>query len=70
MSRNKSIVGPSIWMIIISLLYHGGPEAPGALTELGLKSSYVEPDTWDRAPAIEVLKKRFGFGEELIDQYR
>lgn len=55
--------------VIVLSADHGGPEAPGALTELGLKASYVEPDTWDRAPAIEALKKRFGFGEELIDQY-
>jgi len=48
---------------------HGGPEAPGALTELGLKSDYVDPGSWDRTPAINRLKQRFGFGEELIDQY-
>jgi len=55
--------------VVVLSADHGGPEAPGALTELGLRTSYVEPDTWDRTPAIEALKKRFGVGEELIDQY-
>ncbi len=56
-------------MVIVLSADHGGPEAPGALTELGLKADYVDPDSWDRAPAIAALKQRFGFGEELIDQY-
>ena len=55
--------------VIVLSADHGGPEAPGALTELGLQATYVEPDTWDRAPAIAALKERFGVGEELIDQY-
>lgn len=48
---------------------HGGPEAPGALQQYGFDVNYVEPDTWDKAPAFERLKKRFGIGEELIETY-
>ena len=48
---------------------HGGPEAPGALQEYGFDVNYVEPDTWDKAPAFERLKERFGIGEELIETY-
>jgi len=55
--------------VVVLSADHGGPEAPGALTALGLRSSYVEPESWDRAPAIAALKQRFGVGEELIDQY-
>jgi hypothetical protein len=55
--------------VIVLSADHGGPEAPGALTELGLKADYVDPESWDRAPAIRALEQRFGLGEELIDQY-
>ncbi len=55
--------------VIVLSADHGGPEAPGALTELGLKADYVDPSSWDRAPAIAALEQRFGFGEDLIDQY-
>jgi predicted AlkP superfamily pyrophosphatase or phosphodiesterase len=55
--------------VIVLSADHGGPEAPGALTELGLDADYVDPSRWDRAPAIATLKQRFGVGEELIDQY-
>jgi hypothetical protein len=56
-------------VVVVLSSDHGGPEVPGALTELGLESDYVRPDQWDKAPAIAALKKRFGIGEELIDQY-
>jgi len=48
---------------------HGGPEAPGALQQYGFDVNYVEPDTWDKAPAFDRLKQRFGIGEELIETY-
>jgi predicted AlkP superfamily pyrophosphatase or phosphodiesterase len=48
---------------------HGGPEAPGYLRELGFEADYIDPKTWDKAGAIEKLKKRFGIGEELIATY-
>ncbi len=56
-------------VVVVLSADHGGPEVPGALTELGLEADYVHPDRWDKAPAIAALKKRFGIGEELIDQY-
>ncbi|MDH3733070.1 MAG: alkaline phosphatase family protein [Gemmatimonadota bacterium] len=48
---------------------HGGPEVPGYLAELGVPAGYVEPDEWDRAPAIAALEERFGVGEALIETY-
>ena len=48
---------------------HGGPEVPGALTELGLEADYVDPKSWDTTPGIEALKQRFGIGRELITAY-
>ena len=55
--------------VVVLSADHGGPEVPGALTELGLAADYVQPDQWDKAPAIAALEKRFGVGKELIDQY-
>ena len=55
--------------VIVLSADHGGPEAPGALTELGLEADYVAPSSWDRAPAIASLEERFGVGEDLIDRY-
>jgi len=55
--------------VIVLSADHGGPEVPGALTDLGLAASFVDPDSWDRAPAIMELKRRFGVGEELVEQY-
>jgi predicted AlkP superfamily pyrophosphatase or phosphodiesterase len=48
---------------------HGGPEAPGYLTELGFEADYIDPDSFDRDGAIAALKARFGIGEKLIDTY-
>ena len=36
---------------------------------MGFESDYVAPKTWDKAGAIEKLKKRFGIGKELITTY-
>ncbi len=55
--------------VVVLSADHGGPEVPGALTELGLDATYVHPDQWDRAPAIAALEKRFGVGKELIERY-
>jgi hypothetical protein len=62
------LVGLDRTLIVLSA-DHGGPEVPGHLLELGIPSGYVEPDDWDRDPAISALKERFGVGEELIETY-
>ncbi|MCP4690982.1 MAG: alkaline phosphatase family protein, partial [Desulfobacterales bacterium] len=61
-------VGLEHTLIVLSA-DHGTPEAPGYLKSLGIEAGYVEPKTWDKAPAIEALKKKFGVSEELIQQY-
>jgi arylsulfatase A-like enzyme len=61
-------VGLKNTLIVLSA-DHGAPEAPGYLNALGLEASYVVPETWDKASAIESLKKRFGVGEEIIQTY-
>jgi len=61
-------VGLDNTLIVLSA-DHGGPEAPGYLRELGFEADYIDPTTWDKAGAIEKLKKRFGIGEELIATY-
>ncbi len=48
---------------------HGGPEVPGYLTSQGLQASYVDPESWNRAPGMAALKARFGISEELIASY-
>lgn len=48
---------------------HGGPEAPGYLSELGFEADYINTDAFDKAGVIDSLKQRFGIGEELITTY-
>ena len=48
---------------------HGGPEAPGYLTELGFEAEYIDPKAFDKEGAIAALKARFGIGKELIKTY-
>ncbi len=55
--------------IVVLSADHGGPEAPGYLAELGFEADYVDPKLFDKAGAIQRLKKRFGIGEELITTY-
>jgi len=55
--------------VIVLCADHGGPEVPGYLNELGVDARYVTPSTWDKAPGIEALERRFGVGEELIQSY-
>ena len=61
-------VGLNKTLIVLSA-DHGGPEAPGYLSELGFEADYINPETWDKTGAIKTLKNRFGIGEELITQY-
>ena len=63
-----TLVGLENTLVVLSA-DHGSPEVPGYLSELGIPAGYVEPDAWDRAPAVESLKRRFGVAEELIETY-
>lgn len=61
-------VGLENTLIVLSA-DHGGPEAPGYLTSKGIESGYVSPDEWDKSPSINRLKKQFGIGQELIQEF-
>jgi predicted AlkP superfamily pyrophosphatase or phosphodiesterase len=58
-------VGLENTLIVLSA-DHGGPEAPGYLETFGIHADYVSPNKWDKEPAIERLKNKFGIGQELI----
>ena len=62
-------VGLANTLIVLSA-DHGQPEAPGYLQELGIdKAHYFDTEALDKTPAIAALKKQFGIGEELIEEY-
>jgi len=61
-------VGLDKTLIVLSA-DHGGAEAPGYLNELGIEARIIDPEGFDKEPAIEALKRRFGLGEELIQTY-
>jgi len=61
-------VGLEKTLIVLSA-DHGGPDAPGYLNSLGIPGSYVHPDHWEKTSAFETLKKKFGIGQELIQNY-
>jgi predicted AlkP superfamily pyrophosphatase or phosphodiesterase len=62
-------VGLENTLIVLSA-DHGQPEVPGYLHSLGIQSShYFNPKELDKAPAIAVLKERFGLGEEVIKDF-
>ncbi len=61
-------VGLDKTLIVLSA-DHGGPEAPGYLSELGFEADYIDPEAFDKAGAIKALKERFGIGEKLITTY-
>jgi predicted AlkP superfamily pyrophosphatase or phosphodiesterase len=61
-------VGLKNTLIVLSA-DHGAPEAPGYLNSLGIESRYVTLDKWDKTPAIEVLKRKLGVGQEIIKTY-
>jgi len=48
---------------------HGAPEAPGYLKSMGIPTGYVSPDTWDKKPAIDRIKNKFGIKGKLIEGY-
>ncbi len=61
-------VGLKNTLIVLSA-DHGGPEAPGYLNSLGIPARYMTPEKWDKEPAINALKQKFGIGKELIQSY-
>ena len=62
-------VGLKNTLIVLSA-DHGQPEVPGHLHERGIdKAHYFDTKTLDKTPAIMVLKKQFGIGEELIEAF-
>jgi predicted AlkP superfamily pyrophosphatase or phosphodiesterase len=61
-------VGLDDTLIVLSA-DHGGPDTPGYLNSLNVPAGYVDPETWDRAAAIERIKSRFDIGGELIGAY-
>jgi len=62
-------IGLANTLIVLSA-DHGQPEAPGYLHEQGIPNAhYFDTESLDKAPAIALLKKHFGIGEELIEDY-
>jgi predicted AlkP superfamily pyrophosphatase or phosphodiesterase len=55
--------------LIVLSADHGGPDAPGYLNSLGIPAGYVDPGSWDRATAIERIKKQFKISGELLETY-
>jgi len=55
--------------LIVLSADHGAPEAPGYLKSMGIPTGYVSPDTWDKKPAIDRIKRKFGIKGKLIEGY-
>ncbi|WP_455211412.1 alkaline phosphatase family protein [Kaarinaea lacus] len=55
--------------LVILSADQGSPEVPGYLQSLGIFGGYVDPKSWEKQPAFERLKAKFGIGEELIETY-
>jgi predicted AlkP superfamily pyrophosphatase or phosphodiesterase len=63
-----SKIGLKNTLIVLSA-DHGGPEAPGQLNHYGIEADYVDPDSWDKQAGIANLKKHFGIGGELLENF-
>jgi len=61
-------VGLDRTLIVLSA-DHGAPEVPGYLESLGITAGFFDFKEVDKQPAIEALKARFGFAEELIENF-
>jgi predicted AlkP superfamily pyrophosphatase or phosphodiesterase len=61
-------VGLDRTLIVLSA-DHGGPDTPGYLNSLRIPAAYIDPDQWDKAAAIQRVKRRFGIDGELIASY-
>ncbi len=62
-------VGLENTLIVLSA-DHGGPDAPPLVNQYGIEANYVYPTTWDKQAGIAKLKKQFGIGKELIQEFR
>jgi len=62
-------VGLDNTLIVLSA-DHGAPEAPEYMASLGMDVNRLTPSTYDTAPVVAALKKRFGIGKELITMYQ
>jgi predicted AlkP superfamily pyrophosphatase or phosphodiesterase len=56
-------------VLIVFSADHGGPDSPGYLKSLNIPAGYVDPDSWDRAAAIERVKTAFDIDGDLIETY-
>jgi len=61
-------VGLENTLIVLSA-DHGAAEVPAYLSTLGMKTEPVTPNTWDKSPSMQALKKQFGFDKALIKSY-
>jgi hypothetical protein len=61
-------IGLDSTLIVLSA-DHGGPEAPAYLKSLGIPTGYISPDSWDKQPAIDRIKRKFGISGKLIEGY-
>lgn len=61
-------VGLKNTLIVLSA-DHGGPDATGYLASLGIPGGYVDPDSWEKAEAIDRIKTQFNITGELIETY-
>jgi predicted AlkP superfamily pyrophosphatase or phosphodiesterase len=61
-------VGLANTLVVLSA-DHGGPDTPGYLNSLGIPAGYVNPDSWDKAGAIDRIRERFGVTGPLIESY-
>ena len=56
-------------VLIVLSADHGGPDTPGYLNSLNIPAAYIDPNTWDKQPAIDRLKKQFAITDKLIEKY-
>ncbi len=52
--------------LIVLSADHGAAEVPEHLNRFGIDAQYFNPDSLDKAKAIETLKAKYGIAEELI----
>ena len=55
--------------LIVFSADHGGPDTPGYLNALNIPAGYIKPDSWDKQPAINRLKKQFKVKGKLLEGY-